>query len=470
MDAYNHSFDTTNGLPTAYTETLNEELNQWKHFGANYNLKHNFADDHYLSFNIDYLHYKDNNPNTYENSYFDENKVFLYIEKVRSGKVTPITTWVSSLDYSNKFNKKIKFDAGIKGSSSNFVNSVNVENLQGENWIPDPTLTNRSNLDEKIAAAYSALEYTINDKLSLKLGLRYEYTDSQLDTETEGKVVDKQYGIFFPSIFLSRKFNDDLNMNLSYSKRITRPTFNDLAPFVIFINPTTFISGNSALQPAISNSCKYDINYKSILLSFQYTDEQSSIASFQEHIDEETGRLVYTPTNLDYTKSLSITLGLPIKVNDWWKMQNNLIYIDQKIKGLYNEDTVTLALGNFQANTTQSFKITKTISNETTIYYYGPSLFGTAKYDAVAGVDIGFQKKFSDKWGTLKFSINDLFDSNKYSGGTDLPDQNIKTHNKFDFSNTTYVLTYSNSFGNSKLKSSRERQTGSEEERNRVNK
>ena len=470
MDANNDSFDTTNGLPTAFTETLNEELNQWKHFGANYNLKHNFTDDKYISFNIDYLYYKDNNPNTYDNSYFDENKVLLYTEKVRSGKITPIKTWVVSLDYSDKLNKKIKFDAGIKGSFSNFINSVNVDNLQGDNWIPDPTLTDKSNLDEKIAAAYSAFEYTINDKTSLKFGLRYEYTDSQLDTDTQGKVVDKQYGIFFPSIFLSRKLNDNLNMNLSYSKRITRPTFNDLAPFVIFINPTTFFSGNSALQPAISNSFKYDIGYKSILLSFQYTDEQSSIAAFQEHIDEDTGRLIFTATNLDYTKSSSITLGLPIKINEWWKMQNNLIYINQKIRGLYNEDTVNLALGNFQANTTQSFKITKTISNETTIYYYGPSLFGTAKFDAVAGADIGFQKKFSEKWGSLKFSINDLFDSNKYTGGTDLPEQNIKTENKFDFSNRTYILTYSNSFGNSKLKSSRERQTGSEEERNRVNK
>jgi len=469
MDANNYSFDTTNGSLTSSTDTFNQELNQWKHFGANYNLKHNFKEDEYITFNVDYLYYKDNNPNTYDNSYFDQDKVLLYTEKVRSGKITPIKTWVSNLDYSGKLNKKIKLDAGIKGSFSNFVNSVNVDNLEGELWVPDPTLTNESNLDEKIAAAYSSLDYNINDKTNLKFGMRYEYTDSQLDTDTEGKVVDRQYGIFFPSVFFNRKFNDNLNMNVSYSKRITRPTFNDLAPFVIFINPTTFISGNSALQPAISNSFKYDINYKSIVLSFQYTDEQSTIAGFQEHIDEETGRLVFTTTNLDYTKSFSITLGAPIKVNDWWKMQNNLIYIDQKIKGLYNEDIVELSLANFQANTTQSFKITKTISNETTIYYYGPSLFGTAKYDAVAGVDIGFQKKFNEKWGSLKFSINDVFDSNKYSGGTDLPDQNIKTQNKFDFSNKTYLLTYSNSFGNSKLKSSRERQTGAEDERNRVN-
>lgn len=469
MDANNNSFETKNGLKTSFVETKNHELNQWKHFGANYNVKHNFADDKYVSFNIDYLYYKDNNPNSYENSYFDQNRTFLNIEKVRSGKLTPLKTFVSSLDYSNKLNDKIKFDTGIKGSYSKFTNSVLVDNFDGNNWISDPTLTNKSNLNEKIAAIYSSFDYTINKKTSLKFGLRYEYTSSQLDTDSEGRVVDRKYGTFFPSIFLNRKFNDNLNMNLSYSKRITRPTFNDLAPFVIFLDPKTFISGNSALQPSISNSFKYDINYKSIILSFQYTNEKGSIANFQEHIDVASGRLIFESSNLDYTKSFSTTLGFPLKINHWWKMQNNLIYLNQKIKGLYNGNIVTLSLGNFQANTTQSFQLTKTFSNEITAFYYGPSLSGTAKYKEVIGVDIGFQKKFGDKWGSLKFSINDVFDSNKYSGGTNLPKENIKTENIFDFSNRTYTLTYSRNFGNNKVKSSRERNTGSEDERKRVN-
>ena len=79
------------------------------------------------------------------------------------------------------------------------------------------------------------------------------------------------------------------------------------------------------------------------------------------------------------------------------------------------------------------------------------------------------QQKFSDKWGTVKFSINDALDSMKFTGGTDLPEQNIKTENLFDFSNRTFTLTYSRNFGNQKLKSKRDRETGSEEERRRVN-
>ena len=79
------------------------------------------------------------------------------------------------------------------------------------------------------------------------------------------------------------------------------------------------------------------------------------------------------------------------------------------------------------------------------------------------------QKEFNDKWGSLKFGISDIFNQLKYTGGTNLPEQNIKTRNLFRFSNRTFTLTYNRKFGNTKLKSSRNRETGSEEERQRVN-
>jgi hypothetical protein len=469
MDAFNQSFDAENGIPISFVDLNNHEINQWKHFGANYNIKHTFKPDKYISFDIDYLYYKDDNPIDYDNSFYDENKVYLYNKLAKSTKLTPIKTLVSNVDYSNQLNEKLKLETGIKATFSKFENSVSVQNFDGTSWIIDPTLTNKSNLNEKIFASYGAMDLTLNEKISVKLGLRYEYTDSQLDTETDGRVVDNQYGRVFPSFFINRKFTDNLNMNLSYSKRITRPTFNDLAPFVILLDPNTFISGNASLQPAISTSIKYDINYKSIVLSFQYTNEDFSIANFQERIDEATGRLLFEASNLEFTKTFAVTFGIPIKIKSWWRMQNNLNLLNQKVKGFYNDEPVTLSIVNFSATTTQSFKFSDRYSFEVSMFYYSPSISGTAKYNEVYGVNLGVEKKLGKKRGDFKFSINDLLNSIKYVGGTDLPDQNIKTHNVFDFSNRTFTLSFTRNFGNNKMKSARERKTGADEERKRVN-
>ncbi|MDB4304175.1 TonB-dependent receptor family protein, partial [Desulfosarcina sp.] len=469
MDALNNTVNTENGFPTSYAELLNDEINLWEHFGANYNFKHNFTENQFISFDIDYLYYKDDNPNNYFITYFDENNIFDKEELTRSTKLTPIKTWVGKLDYSTKLGKKVKLETGLKGTASRFNNDVSVENNDGTGWVIDPTLTNSSNLEESIFASYASIDYGINDKWSAKFGLRYEYTNTKLDTDTEGTVVDRQYGELFPSVFFNRKINDNLNMNLSYSRRITRPTFNDMAPFVILVGPSTFFSGNAGLQPAISNTFKYDINYKSYIFSFQYTDQDSSIARFQEYYDEENDRLIFEASNLDYTKTFSITLGIPIKIANWWRTQSNITYIDQKVRGFYNDDPIEAQLGNYSINMTNSFKFSDTFSGELSAFYTSEGLFGTSKYDAWYRVNMGLQKKFSDKWGSLRFSVNDIFDSFEFTGGTNIPEENLLTRNLFDFSTPTYMLTYTRNFGNSSLKSARERNTGSEEERQRVN-
>jgi len=469
MDAFNKNVETANGSPISFIDIVNDEINQLKNFGANYNVKHNFTEDEFISMDLDYLYYIFDNPTNYTNSFFDGNRMFLNSTLLKSGKDTDLITLVGKLDYSNKPNDKLSYQAGFKVTKNDLENDVSIENEVNGTFVIDPTLTNSSILDESILGAYVSSEYSFDDKTTAKVGLRYEYTDTELTTNTQGKVVDRTYGILFPSVFLNRKITEDLTMNLSYSKRITRPTFNDLAPFVIFFDPNTFISGNASLQPAISNSLKYDINYKSYFLSFGYTDQDASIASFQETIDEETGRLFFIADNLDYTRTFSVIAGIPVKIASWWRTQNNLTYIKQKVRAFYLGEPVIQDLGNFSANSTHSFKVSESFTAELSGFYNGPSFFGTARYDEVYGINVGFQKKFSDKWGTLKFSINDALDSVRFRGGTDLPEQNIFTRNIFDFSNRTFMLTYSRNFGNSKLKSSRQRETGSEEERRRVN-
>ena len=452
MDAVNKSMETING--------------------ANINLKHTFKKDGYISVDLDYLKYHIENPTDYTNSFFDSNNDFLREEITKSDKTNPIKIAVGKADYSNQINSKIKLDVGLKTAFSNFDNDVVVGTFSGQDFIEDNELTNISDLNEQILAAYSSVDYAINDNINMKLGMRYEYTDSELNSDKKGKVVDRKFGNFFPTAFVSYKFNDSLNFNLSYAKRITRPTFNDMAPFVIFFDLGTFFSGNPAIQPAISNAVKFDLNYRSIFISAQYSVEEGSISKFQSSFDEENERLVFAATNLDNTKIFSLTLGLPITLTHWWKMQNNIIFSNTNMS-----NTVEGYLSHFEKNTidinsTQSFTMAKNLTSEISVNYISPSFnswIGTSTLKSIYGINIGIQKKFGDKWGTLGFKINDLMDSIQWDVVNAIPEQNLKTKSSLDFMSRTFVLTYSRNFGNKKLKSARERARGAEEEKNRVN-
>jgi hypothetical protein len=75
-------------------------------------------------------------------------------------KVTPINIFVGALDYSNQLNTKIKIEAGIKGTLTNFKNDVGVRYFNSGSWNYDPELTNNYSLNENISAAYSTVSFT----------------------------------------------------------------------------------------------------------------------------------------------------------------------------------------------------------------------------------------------------------------------------------------------------------------------
>lgn len=470
MDAESESTETENGAPVSNIEIDVKEKNQTKHFGSNINLKHNFEEKESISIDLDYLYFFNDNPNDYNDTYYDGDGNFIKEELTKSSKETPLNAFVTSADYSNQVNDKLKFQAGAKASFSAMANDVSVSNYNGQEYIEDPTLTNESDLDERIYALYSSADYTISEKTSLKLGLRYEYTDTELVSDQDGLLVDRNYGEFFPTAYISHNVNDTLSFNLAYSRRITRPSFNDMAPFVIFFDPNTFFGGNPAIQPAISNALSFGTNYKSYIFSAQYTIEDGTIARFQQKYDEENDRLIYESGNIDETKTFSLSLGLPVKLTNWWKTQNTFIYINTKIEDVSDEQVKTnLEQNTFNIASTQSFNISETLSSEININFNGPTIYGTLEAESNFYMNFGIQKKLGDRWGTLRFNINDLFDSQKFVAEAGLPEQNLKTFSDIDWSNRTYVLTYTRNFGNQKLKSSRERETGAQEERNRAN-
>lgn len=456
---------------TLYTVNSVEaiERNQWRHYGANFNISHRFSDSENISIDADYLYYRNENPIDYANTVSDGTDTFLEEILTRSSKVTPLDILVGNLDYHKDLNGGMKLDAGVKAVRSTFENSVLVETLKLENWLPEASLSSNSKLAEEILAAYLSTDLQLGQKTSAKIGLRYEYTNSRLDSETDGRVIDRQFGKLFPSAFLTHKFSESISGNLSYSRRITRPTFREMAPFAFLIDPSTFFAGNAAIQPAISDAFKVDLRYKTLFFSVQYTVQDSAIARFQQRYDSEANRLLLVSENIKNSKIFSFTIGYPLQITRWWSSRSNAMYFYQENNAYVSDRPFQLTRNYVQLNTTHSFKLPKGFSSELAFFYNSPRINGALNFGEIYGLNLGLQKQLGGQWGSLRLNVSDVLNSVVMRGNVEVPDQNLAYTGIFDLSQRTFTLNYSRSFGNQKLKSGRKRQRGAAEERNRMN-
>lgn len=467
MTSYNNLTIDKNNVTDTAVSIVNTELNHWKHFMGNINFSHKISENENIAADIDYLYYKDDNPNTYVNTYFDGNGNELSEEHTKSSKLTPLNFWVGKVDYSKKINEKINMEAGAKIGLSKFTNDVAVETLQQNVWMKDTGLTAKYHLKENIAAAYTAFGIKASAKTNLKLGLRYEYTTSNLGSVQQENIIDRKYGRLFPSIFVGHTLNENNSVNLSYSRRITRPTFQDMAPFVIFVDPFTFFSGNSGLQPAFSDIYKADYLFKKIILSVSYTSEKGSIANFQPKTSNDN-KQIFAAENLDNIKTVNISLSLPFTITKWWNMQNNIQGNWQQLNATYSKGPFSVTQKNFSFNSSQNFTLPKNFSMELSGFYRSKGLFGAAVINSRGVINFGVQKKFNNNKGRLRLAVDNILNSGAFKGTTDIPKENIYSVIDIRFFFRTVKLTYSYNFGNNKLKEKRERGTASDEEQGRV--
>ena len=467
MDADNVASVSTNYKLDTNITIVNKELHTTSNYGINVNLQHTIKADEKISINFDYLKYNDDNPNTYTNSYFDMNNNFIHNENVKSTKITPLKFWITAIDYSKKISRKVDMEAGVKGTVSRLNNDVLVATLFQTSWLADTSLSGYHNLHESIGAAYSSFSVKFNEKTSMKLGLRYEYTNTNLGSLTQKNIVDRHYGNLFPSFFVLHTINDENSVNFSYSKRIWRPSFSALAPWVIFYDPKTFQTGNPALQPAITDAVNASYTYKNKILSVSYNYTAHPI-SLQPKIDETTNRLVSALTNAKSNQYFSISLSLPFKLTKWWNTQNNIFGNWVQSNSFYKAD-VKIENKSLYFGSTQTFTLPKDISLELSGFYYTKGSWGLYTYDAAGSIDFGVQKKFTKKKSSLSFSIRNILNSLAYKSYVVIPEQNLIQRNSQIFGYTNFSLSFTRSFGNDKIKGKRNRTTGSEEERGRAN-
>ncbi|MCW5516953.1 outer membrane beta-barrel protein [Muriicola sp. Z0-33] len=442
----------------------NIEVNDWRHLQSNINLTHIFRNGALLNLDFDYLVYNHRNPISYQLQSEGTDGTLFDQSKLQSKKNTPFDILVSKADYSVALNENIKLSLGAKYTTSDFENDV----LLTDDGAVLPNFTSASNLTENIFALFSQIDYELSQKTTLKGGLRFEKTGTELNSTVVGEKVNRSLNNFFPSIFWNQKVNEFNSFNLSYSRRINRPSFSDMAPFIIFLDPRTSFGGNASLRPALANVFELSWSQKRVNLTAQYSDEDYTIVKFQNRFNPETNTQMIVPDNLESQKIASLNMSFPIKVSSWWKMRIFSTFLWQESTTIEELGRFTFNQRNFSINSTQTIKPGQDWSLEFSGFYRTSSLAGNVKAQPTGILNLGIQKKLK-KGSRLTLNFNDLFNSLELKGITNISEENLFIERKFDFSHRTIKLTYTATFGNKELKKQRERQTGADEEKSRIN-
>jgi hypothetical protein len=469
MEAENRVTYSTNGAVTGRLRMPNEETNHARSLGGNINLSHQVSARQSLNFDADFIGYLIRNPSRYTVQFLHPDFTEAETYQLRIEKETPIQVAVGKADYSLQVGKNGKLETGAKYTVMRFDNDVRVDSLadQQYEWTVLKPFTSKFHLDESVAGAYATYSTKIGPKTDLKAGFRYEYTQTNLGSEEQPDIVDRKYGSWFPSLFLTRQITETQSLNLSYSRRINRPQIRWLAPWLIFSDPTTLEGGNPAIQPSFSDAFRLDYGFKTWRTGLSFNMEEAP-TRFVPKVDPVTNRQVNSVQNLGNEKVISAYVYVPLKPAKWWEMGNNVYANAVEINFETEGQKIRLNTLTYGFNSTNTFKLPKNFTLEVSGNFDSPGFWGIAYWRATGSANIGIEKNFGEKWGKLRLNATDLFLSTNWYGTTDQPDINLLVRQSYQMAERTFMVSWTNTFGNRKIKSARERQTGAAEELRRL--
>ncbi len=308
--------------------------------------------------------------------------------------------------------------------------------------------------DENIYAAYASFSKDW-DNLSLKAGLRGEYTDVSGNSASFGLVNTQEYFELFPTFYFMYAAGDDHSLGLDYSRRITRPRFQSLNTYRYFINENNFQEGNPNLNPSITNKINFNYTFKNKLsfdLYYEKVDNAIAVLPFQ---DNQARTLRYLNTNMVYDEQISLDVMYYSYLTNWWylygygsvyKLKNEFKAIESGGQ-LVNNEVTSIYLQAYN-----QFTLSKdgSLIGELTGSYLPDFITGSYDYEeAQYELSIGFRKTLLDSRLVATLNVDDIFNSMNIPVRSQYLNQNNLYFGMPESRMVRFGLTYK--FGNFKL-------------------
>ena len=328
--------------------------------------------------------------------------------------------------------------------------------------------TNDFNYDEQINAAYVNFNRKF-EKFSFQAGLRVEQTKSDgiltALQEAQNDRVKRDYTNWFPSGGLTYQMNEKNAFALTYSKRVQRPNYQSLNPFEYKIDELSFRRGNPFLQPQYTDNVKLSHTYKYTLnTSISYSFIKDFFAQVTEAEGEDQNFI--NQRNVANQKVINLGVSYPTRFNDWWSVYVS-VNAYRSIYEATNEDFVSTSQNTLSFYAQNTFKLPKGFRAEVSGWYSSPSVWGgTYQTKSLGSLNLAIQKKFFDDKLTARLAFNDVLYTSPWKGDTQFGVLSINGSGGNDSRQIRFNLSYN--FGRNEIKKARNRDTGLEDEKNRI--
>ena len=460
--------------------TFNTDAKSNDHLGnaiANVNFKHSFdSTGKELTADADFGIYKNNSESITATRYYHVDGSVLrpayILNGLQDGKLTIRT---AKADYVNPLGNKAKFEAGLKTSYVSSDRDQKFFDVSTGVPVTDTTKTNHFYYQEYNNAGY--INYSKEfEKFNIQLGLRGEQTIIKTLQEKNNISFDSSYFQLFPSAFFNYHLAEEKTIGLSVSRRIDRPGYSQLNPFLYLIDVSTYGTGRPGLLPELTWSYELSYTHKQLNFTFGYShtkDVQTIVLIplkevFPDIVLKDSNVTVQIPVNLNTSDYLGLSISAPVKISKWWNMINNadIYYVK------YNGNLANTPLNNgspaARLTTNNTFTLKKGWTSELGFNYSTRVRDGYMVRKPQWSLSAGVQKTILKNKGTIRLNVTDMF-------WTNLPKATITYNNYVEnwhaYRETRVAnLTFTYRFGNSKVAAARRRATASEEERNRAGK
>ncbi|ASZ10995.1 outer membrane beta-barrel family protein [Chitinophaga pendula] len=367
-------------------------------------------------------------------------------------------------DYTFKAGK-IRYETGIKGVFTRTDNNAQWDIQDKGMWQPDKGKTNHFIYQEDIYAAYASAATSIK-KIDLQAGIRLEHTAALGHSLTLAQRDSQRYTDLFPNISIGYNKDDKQQFSLSYRKKIERFGFDIVNPFLVYQSQYVYYQGNPAIKPSYSHNLEAGWAYgNEWMAAVSYSYFTAVLAEvYRKGNDDNT--IISTYDNVASANQLSTDLTYTKY------LLSNKLMSSNTIGGLYakynapdNTGLGSASFGGFVSSNNQ-YQLASRWQAEMNLFYYSPIIFGAYRFQSQFSMGLGVSANVLQKKATVSLHVTDLFHTNKrrYTVNS----YGVYFNNR-SMPETRFIkIAFSYRFGNKNVKAAKNKKTGIDDVKRRM--